>query len=118
MKRSIGLAIGWIALLTTAAPASTVPQLQGRVNDYAHVLAADQERVLTDVLRDEEDKTSNQIVILTIDSLGGDAIESYAHQVFQAWRLGQARKDNGVLLVAAIKDRRVRIEVGKGLEAH
>ena len=61
-------------------------------------------------------KTSNQIVILTVNSLDGEDIEGYANRVFHEWRLGQKEKRNGVLLVAAIKDRKLRIEVGYGLE--
>ena len=95
MTRSIGLATGWLVLSAAVASASTVPKLQGRVNDYAHVLSVDQERRLSEVLRDEEDKTSNQIVVLTVDSIGGEAIEDFANQVFQAWKLGQSHKDNG-----------------------
>ncbi|MDD4628710.1 MAG: TPM domain-containing protein [Candidatus Peribacteraceae bacterium] len=96
--------------------ASEVPALKGPVNDYANILpAADQER-LRSMLLAQEEKTSNQIVILTIKSLNGDTIEAYADKVFNTWKLGQKGKDNGILIVHSTGDRKMRIEVGKGLQ--
>ena len=63
-----------------------------------------------------ETKSSDQIVVATIASLGGEAIEPYANRLFRAWRLGQAGEDNGILLLVAKDDRKMRIEVGYGLE--
>jgi uncharacterized protein len=115
--RSISL-LATICLLLSAAivHAAPIPKLVGRVNDYAHVLTPEQISSLTKTLKDEEDTSSNQIVILTVESLNGDSIEGFSYQVARDWKLGQHGKDNGVLIIAAVKDHKLRIEVGKGLE--
>lgn len=91
-------------------------KLQGPVNDYAGVLSAQQHEQLSTMLLAQEKETSNQVVILTVSSLNGEEIEPYANEIFHTWKLGQAGKDNGVLIVLAIKERKMRIEVGRGLE--
>jgi uncharacterized protein len=106
----------YLALAAHAAAAAPIPRLEGAVNDYAHVISPEQQNRIREFLLDEEKKTSNQIVVLTVNSLEGEDIDSYSYKVAHAWHLGQANKENGVLLVAAIKDRKMRIEVGKGLE--
>ena len=68
------------------------------------------------LLKAHEDKTSNQIAVLTLPTLDGESVEGYATRVFEAWKLGQKGKDNGVLVVVVPKDRKMRIEVGYGLE--
>jgi len=93
-----------------------VPYLQGMVNDYGNILSDSAVTQLEKQLQAYETETTNQIVVLTIDSLKGQDIESYASEVFNTWKLGHAGKDNGVLLVVAVKDRKMRIEVGYGLE--
>ncbi|HLC16060.1 MAG TPA: YgcG family protein, partial [Thermodesulfovibrionia bacterium] len=93
-----------------------VPYLQGRVNDYAKILSDSAAKQLEKQLQTYETETTNQLVVLTVDSLNGQDIESYASDVFSAWKPGLAGKDNGVLLVVAVKDRKMRIEVGYGLE--
>jgi uncharacterized protein len=72
---------------------------------------------LTGALEAHERATADQIVVLTTPTLGGEPVESYANRVFHAWALGQKGKDNGVLVVVAPHDRKMRIEVGYGLEA-
>ena len=94
-----------------------VPYLTGRVNDNAHVLTGDHITMLSQMLQEHENLTTNQVVVLTIASLDGNNIEDYAYRVFNEWGLGQKGKDNGVLIVVAPNDRRMRIEVGYGLEA-
>jgi uncharacterized protein len=108
------LALG--ALAAATARAGEVPALSGRVVDRAGVLDGTAQERLTDALADHERRTSEQLVVLTIRTLDGEPIEDFAERTFRAWRLGQAGKDNGVLLVVAIDDRRMRIEVGYGLE--
>ena len=104
-------------LLTTAmAAAAVVPFLTGRVTDNAEVLSEGTRRSLTVLLKAHEDSTGNQIAVLTVPTLDGEGIEEYALRVFEAWKLGQKGKDNGVLVVVAPNDRRMRIEVGYGLE--
>jgi len=96
--------------------ASNIPFLYSRVNDYAEILSGETKIKLEKKLENFEKETSNQIAILTIPSLEGEDIESYANKVFNYWKLGQKRKDNGVLLVISVNDRKLRIEVGYGLE--
>ena len=113
---------GLIALLLAAlwsrrrAAAANFPALTGRVVDDAHILSpvtiADLERKLADL----EQKSGIQLVVATVPSLEGEEIEPYANELFRAWKLGEAKKNNGVLLLVAPKERRVRIEVGYGLE--
>ncbi len=98
------------------AAAPPVPKLPDYVNDYAHVLSPKQKSQLEDFLKDLDEKTSNQVVILTVPSLQGDTIENFAIRTAQARKIGQKGKDNGVLILAAINDRKIRIEVGRGLE--
>jgi uncharacterized protein len=99
-----------------ALAAANFPPLTGRVVDQAKILSpvtiADLERKLADL----EQKSGIQLVVATVPSLGGDEIEPYANQLFRAWKLGEAKKNNGVLLLIAPNQRRVRIEVGYGLE--
>jgi uncharacterized protein len=94
----------------------TVPKLTGRVNDYAEILSKAAEAQLERELKAHEDSTTNQIVVLTVTSLEGEMLEEVANRVFNAWGLGQRGKDNGVLLLVAVDDRKLRIEVGNGLE--
>jgi uncharacterized protein len=95
----------------------TVPTLNGHINDYAHVLSDETIAKLEQLLQQHEQNTSNQIVVLTINSLEGEQIEEKANEIFNTWQLGQKNKNNGVLLLVAIEDRKMRIEVGYGLEA-
>ncbi len=94
------------------------PALNGRrVNDYANILKPDEVSSLEQSLKDYEAKTSNQICVLTVNSLQDETIESYANQTFKAWKLGQKGKDNGVLLLIQVGEHNnARIEVGYGLE--
>jgi uncharacterized protein len=107
-------------LLAYAAPAAAqtaeVPYLTGRVVDNAEILNADTRRRLTDVLRQHEQKSGNQVVVLTVPTIYGEGVEEYAVRVFEQWKLGQQGKDNGILVLVVPKDRRMRIEVGYGLE--
>lgn len=105
-----------VVLLGAGALAAEVPYLSGRVNDGAEILGAPARQELTGLLREHEERTTNQIAVLTVSSLEGESVEAYASAVFKAWKLGQKGKDNGVLLLVAPSERRVRIEVGYGLE--
>jgi uncharacterized protein len=93
-----------------------VPPLTGRVVDLAHVLSADVAASLTRDLEAHETKTSNQVAVLILPSLEGEPLESFTHRVGTTWKLGQKGTDNGVLLLIALRERKVRIEVGYGLE--
>ena len=100
----------------TAAAAQDIPYLTGRVVDDAGVLSEDARAKLDATLKAHEDATTNQIVVLTVPTIGSESIENYAVKVFERWKLGQKGKDNGVLIVVVPQDRKMRIEVGYGLE--
>ena len=106
------------ALLLTlvGALALTFPQLTGRIVDQANIISEDARRVIEPKLADLEAKSGIQLVVATINSLEGQEIEPYANELFRTWKLGEKAKNNGVLLLVAPKERRVRIEVGYGLE--
>lgn len=94
-----------------------IPELWGlRVHDDAHVLKQETIDALEQRLKVYEDSTSNQIAILTTQSLEGEVLEEYSLKVAEAWKLGKENKDNGVLLLIAVDDHKMRIEVGHGLE--
>jgi len=116
--RFTGAALPGLALLLIAfaAFAADLPTLTGRVVDNAGIIDAATEAALTRKLADFEMKGSDQIVVATIPSLDGEAIEPYATWLFNSWKLGQAGKNNGVLLLVAMNDHKMRIEVGYGLE--
>jgi len=113
----------WPVWLTTAAllaapslAALEVPYLTGRVNDYAGLLSAEQRENLEVFLAELERATSAQVAVLTIPSLEGEVLEDYSLRVAQTWQLGQRDRNNGVLFLVATGDRRMRLEVGYGLE--
>lgn len=92
------------------------PALDGRVTDAAGVLPQDVRERITTKLKAQEDKSGDQIVVATVPSLQGLTIEDYANRLYRAWKLGQAKQDNGALLLVAPNERKVRIEVGYGVE--
>lgn len=102
--------------LTAQAQKADVPYLTGRVVDNAEILKPDTRRRITEQLQAHEHATTNQIAVLTVPTLHGDSVEEYAVRVFEQWKLGQKGRDNGVLVVVVPQDRRMRIEVGYGLE--
>lgn len=93
-----------------------VPLLTGRIVDLAHVLSTSEAERLTAELQAHETATGNQVVVLTLPSLEGEPLEPFTHRVATTWKLGQKGTDNGALLLVALKERKVRIEVGYGLE--
>ena len=112
--KNILLAAMFLSAISSAA--MEVPFLSGRVTDNAEVLNDGTRRSITERLKAHEEKTGDQIAVLTVPSLEGENIEEYAVKVFESWKLGKKGKDNGVLIIVAPKDRRMRIEVGYGLE--
>jgi uncharacterized protein len=103
---------------TSLAPAraADVPYLSGRVVDHAEILSAATRETLAAALKAHEEAAGNQIAVLTVPTIDGEGIEAYAGRVFEAWKLGQKDKDNGVLVVIVPRDHKMRIEVGYGLE--
>jgi uncharacterized protein len=107
------------AVLFIAAPAlaaPTFPQLTGRVVDDAHVLDDATKAALTAKLADLEQRTTRQLVVVTLPSLQGYEIEDYGYQLGRAWGIGQKKLNNGVLFIIAPNEHATRIEVGYGLE--
>ncbi len=108
-----------VGLLFSARQALTyysLGQPTGFVNDYAGVLSSGEEEELENQLNRFEEKTSNEIVVVILPNLGEDTIENFAVKLFEDWGIGKKEKDNGVLLLVAMEEKRVRIEVGYGLE--
>ena len=104
------------ALAGAALAAPTFPRLSGRVVDEANLLSPEVERSLTARLQALEESTGRQMVVATIPDLQGYPIEDYGYQLGRTWGIGDAKRDDGVLLIIAPNDRKVRIEVGYGLE--
>jgi uncharacterized protein len=102
--------------LFSLSRALDVPPLRGRVNDYAGVMSQDQVGSLESRLGQFEQETGHQVAVLTIPALDGEDIEGFSIRVAENWKIGKKGFDNGVILVVAVKDRRLRLEVGYGLE--
>lgn len=105
-----------LASLSSHAAEPAFPELTGRVVDEAGVLSQGARARLTAELAQQESKTKQQIVVATVKSLGGVTIEDYGYQLGRRWGIGQRGANNGVILLVAPNDRKVRIEVGYGLE--
>jgi len=103
-----------VAAATVAAP--QFPALTGRVVDAAGMLSAGMERQISAMLEAHESGTTNQVVVVTVPDLQGYSIEEYGYQLGRHWAIGQKGRNNGVLLIVAKAERKVRIEVGYGLE--
>jgi uncharacterized protein len=114
-KRALFFA-AWLGL-ALAGLAREVPFLSGRVNDTANLVPAALRAKIESKLQAFETATGAQIVVLTIPSLEGEVLEEYSLRVAQTWKLGRKGQDDGALLLIARDDRKMRIEVGYGLEA-
>jgi uncharacterized protein len=104
------------ALFPGIGSALDVPPLTGRIVDRAALLPPELSSSLSAELAAHEDRTGNQVVFLSIPSLEGESLEEYSHRVATTWKLGRKGLDNGVLVLVAHRDRKIRIEVGYGLE--
>jgi len=109
-------ALAALLLTIVSVFAVTFPALTGRVVDQANVISAATRDAITQKLADLEAKSGIQLVVATVTSLEGQEVEPYANELFRNWKLGEKTKNNGVLLLVAPNERRVRIEVGYGLE--
>jgi uncharacterized protein len=105
-----------LCLFASAAVALDFPALSGRVVDQAGVMTAASKADVEAKSKALEDKSGIQLVVATVKSLQGSDIETYANQLFRFWKLGEAKKNNGVLLLVAPNEHKVKIEVGYGLE--
>ena len=119
LRRGGGLfaaVVAALAFATLAVAAPKFPALTGRVVDDAHLLSAATQAKLTGELADLEQKTGHQLVVATVPDLQGDEIEDYGYQLGRAWQLGRKGVNDGAILLVAPNQRKVRIEVGYGLE--
>ena len=104
------------AAFDSAQARQTLPKPAGRITDLANVIDAGTESELDRRLDELEQKTSHEVAVATVTSLGGTTVEDYAERLFKEWGVGQAQQDNGVLVLVAPNEREMRIEVGYGLE--
>jgi uncharacterized protein len=115
LRTAFALVLLWfVAAPAIAAP--SFPALTGRVVDGANVIAPEVREQLTQKLESLEDRTTRQLVVVTLPSLQGYDIADYGYQLGRAWGIGQKKQNNGVLFIIAPSERKVRIEVGYGLE--
>jgi uncharacterized protein len=112
------LAIALLACLASPALAQTFPPLTGRVVDNANLLSPAEEAALSAKLETLEKSTGRQLVVATLPDLQGYEIEDYGYQLGRAWKIGQKAQNNGIILIVAPNQRKVRIEVGYGLEPY
>ncbi|HMK66754.1 MAG TPA: TPM domain-containing protein [Thermodesulfobacteriota bacterium] len=116
MKKALLILLFFLFNLALPVWALDVPPLKGYVNDYAQMISPGTATQLTEELRRFEQSDSTQLVILTLPSLQGETIEDFGIKVAEAWRIGQKTKDNGLIVIVAKEERKIRIEVGRGLE--
>jgi uncharacterized protein len=114
--RLLAVLFAFFCAVAPAAAAPSFPALTGRVVDNANILSDATKSDLDTKLAALETKTSRQLVVVTIPSLQGYEISDYGYQLGRAWGIGQAKLNNGVLLIVAPTEHKVRIEVGYGLE--
>src|SRR5579864_9056663 len=107
----------WLLVAAFQAPLLAAPlKPQGYVSDFADILAPDVKNELRAMLGETERQTSAEIALVTVPSLDGETVEEYANRLFKEWGVGKKGADNGVLVLVAPSERRIRIEVGYGLE--
>ena len=116
MAASLALVAVMLLALTPAFAEPKFPELTGRIVDQAKLLSAEDLSALTSELAALEAKSTDQLVVVTLPSLDGYDIADYGYQLGRHWKIGQTSKNNGVLLIVAPNERKVRIEVGRGLE--
>lgn len=105
-----------LVTLPFSAGAFDVPPVQGYVNDFAGLLSPAAESQIEQFLRNFDASDSTQVVVVTVPNLQGEPIDMVALQIAETWKIGQKGKDNGALLLIGKEDRKMRIEVGRGLE--
>ncbi|MDQ8209206.1 TPM domain-containing protein [Coraliomargarita sp. SDUM461003] len=121
-RRILILLCGWALLLSTPLSAATSEQLiaqlepTGSITDRANLLSSNTEQRLRGILDGLRAKTGASLVVVTLPSMQGGQIDDFTNRLFEKWGVGEAGKDNGVMLLIAVKERKMRIEVGYGLE--
>jgi uncharacterized protein len=97
--------------------ASVIPEPKGYINDFAGMISKESTKSLEDQLSEYEKQTTNEIAVVTVKTIGGKTIEDYSIALAEKWKVGKENKDNGVILLIAKEEKKIRIEVGYGLEA-
>jgi uncharacterized membrane protein YgcG len=105
-----------LSLISITTFAKEIPPLSKTINDYTQSISQEDQNKIDTEIRDYFKKSTNQIGVLLVNTLDDETLSSYATKVFEKWKLGDLKKDNGVLLLYSIQDRKLRIEVGQGLE--
>lgn len=108
--------ISFLTVFSFFLSAQEIPELKGRINDYADMFSEETEKVFEEKLAELEKTDSTQIAVLSVNSLEGYSIEEFSIKTAEKWKIGQKGKDNGVILLFSKNDRKIRIEVGYGLE--
>ncbi len=116
MRIFAGLCFLFIANFNLLRSAELPRPANSWVADYAGVLDSQSYQKMTGVIQELEQKTGAEIAVVTVKTLGNESIDDFSVRLFQKWGIGKKGKDNGVLLVAAIEDKKTKIEVGYGLE--
>jgi uncharacterized protein len=117
MKRWVLVPFLFCALYSWAIPQSErLPRYRGWVNDFAGVISSYYEEKMSVLAAEVKRKTGAETAVVTVEDMGGLEIEEYAVKLFETWGIGEQGKDNGILLLLAMAERKVRIEVGYGLE--
>jgi uncharacterized protein len=114
--RNTGILLVFFLFHSSIILASTYPSPTGYVNDFANILSSETKQTLETTLSNYSKETNHEISVVTITSLEGTDIETYAVKLFEQWKIGKKGADNGVLLLVSKDDRKIRIEVGYGLE--
>ena len=112
------LALSLLVAILSPAAAQTFPALTGRVVDAANLLSADQRAALDAKLKAHEDRTTDQVVVATVPSLGGTSVEDYGNRLYRQWQLGQKGKNNGALLLVDRTNARFESRSATGSRAH
>jgi uncharacterized protein len=121
MKCTRWLSPVFLLLLVAVSPAiaenvATIPAPTGYIDDYAGVISAPAKSDMEDLARELHDKTKAQVFLVTIKTLEGEPVETFANELFAKWKIGEKKTDRGVLMLFAIKDHKRWIEIGYGLE--
>jgi uncharacterized protein len=116
MKKLLVIALSLLAQLSKAQDIPKAPSPPRLVNDFAHVMSQDQIDALERKLVAYDDSTSIQIAVITVPTTGDYPIEDYARKILREWGVGNKKTNNGVVLLAAMTDRKIRIETGYGME--
>src|SRR5687767_9119375 len=109
MRAQTYLFVTLLVIATTDGLAQSLPKPAGRVNDFANIIAPDVESDLAAQLANLETTTSHEVAVVTVPSLDGTTVNDYGNRLFAAWGIGQAGKDNGVLILVAPNEREIHI---------